>query len=516
MAEAKKETSTQKNIAIWSRSPTGTKTQPNTANRYLGVQMSMNGNCNKELKILKERNENFIQMLIHSHFTQQETRTIYQQCYLPTVTYPPPATTMPVDHIQKSQKQVTTAFLLKIGYPWMFPRAVVFAPNSKGGIGFQHLGMEQGVQKVIQLLKHVQVDTPMGKIITILLGQAQLSYGISWPLLNNTRPIPWCTAPWLKHLKEFLQKIEGQIIHERWTPKPRQQGNKFIMEEVLKVPLKQQQYKILNNICISLKVIMLSDIAEQNGLYIRQECLTSLSPLPNKEEYYDTNSSTLVWPNFATPNKVGWHLWKCIIKQIFPFNRDHKLRYPLGPWNEQYNTEYQWSWQVCPTTFNLDHWTQNQWKLYCPHILNRMCVIYKQAQVLPVNVSILEVPAILIIHPNQIIITLPIPTVPTLLRNPTPIPPSLFSNLTTLQHQWEESLQYRIWPHANLYQLHEQLAQGKRILLVNDASINHKGHGTLAWIIHTEKTLWLGKGIAPRPTSEMYSGLFFANSGLVW
>jgi len=61
----------------------------------------------------------------------------------------------------------------------MFPRAVVFVPNSKGGIGFQHLGMEQGVQKVIQLLKHVQVDTPMGKIITILLGQAQLSYGIS-------------------------------------------------------------------------------------------------------------------------------------------------------------------------------------------------------------------------------------------------------------------------------------------------------------------------------------------------
>jgi len=79
--------------------------------------MTMNGNCNKELKILKERNEKFIQMLVHSHFTRQETRTIYQQCYLPTVTYPLPATTMSVAHIQKSQKQVTTAFLLKMGYP---------------------------------------------------------------------------------------------------------------------------------------------------------------------------------------------------------------------------------------------------------------------------------------------------------------------------------------------------------------------------------------------------------------
>jgi len=128
---------------------------------------------------LKERNEKFIQMLVHSHFTRQETRTIYRQCYLPTVTYPLPATTMPVAHIQKSQKQVTTAFLLKMGYPQTFPRAVVFAPHSNGGIGFRHLGTEQGAQKAIQLLKHVRANTPMGKIITILIGQAQISYGIS-------------------------------------------------------------------------------------------------------------------------------------------------------------------------------------------------------------------------------------------------------------------------------------------------------------------------------------------------
>jgi len=51
------------------------------------------------------------------------------------------------------------------------------------------------------------------------------------------------------------------------------------------------------------------------------------------------------------------------------------------------------------------------------------------------------------------------------------------------------------------------LAQGKKIILVSDASVNHKGHGTLAWIIYADKTLWSGEGIAPGPTDEMYSGL---------
>jgi len=37
--------------------------------------------------------------------------------------------------------------------------------------------------------------------------------------------------------------------------------------------------------------------------------------------------------------------------------------------------------------------------------------------------------------------------------------------------------------------------------------VNHKGHGTLAWIIYADKTLWSGEGIAPGPTDEMYSGL---------
>jgi len=164
---------------------------------------------------------------------------------------------------------------------------------------------------VIQFLKHKCANTTTGKILDILIGHAQLSSGLPQPILEDTRPILWNTAPWLQNMQEFLHQIDGQIIiNNTWTPLLCRTGDLFIMEELMKIPLKQPQYEILNNIRISLKVAMLSDIVKQNGMYIQQHCLGLPSPFPNKEEHYNTNTSTMVWPQNATPNEYGWRLWK--------------------------------------------------------------------------------------------------------------------------------------------------------------------------------------------------------------
>jgi len=111
-----------------------------------------------------------------------------------------------------------------------------------------------------------------------------------------------------------------------------------------------------------------------------------------------------------------------------------------------------------------------------------------------------------------LIITLPITKVPMPQHTVESQSPTLLMRLLTQAQQWEHSLCYKIRPHANLHQLHRQLAQGKKILIFSNASVNHKGRGTLAWILHPEKKLWSGGGIAPSPPSEMYSGLAEAYS----
>jgi len=59
--------------------------------------------------------------------------------------------------------------------------------------------------------------------------------------------------------------------------------------------------------------------------------------------------------------------------------------------------------------------------------------------------------------------------------------------------------------------------------MASNASVNHKGYGTAAWIIYSRWNLWFGKGIAPGPMMGMYSrlaeaywvhtGFSFANCG---
>jgi len=178
---------------------------------------------------------------------------------------------------------------------------------------------------------------------------------------------------------------------------------------------------------------------------------------------------------------------------MFPFNRDRKLSQPLGQWNENYATDFQWYWRICSTTFNLYHYTQSKWKIYCPHTLQCTFVVYKQVQVAPTDANIPNNPATPLIQPNQLIITLPIARAPTMWHTEPPMEPSLLRWLTNPVHMWEWSLRYQIRPHVNIYQLHEQLARGQKLVIVSDASVNHKGHGTLAWIIHTDKKLWSGK-----------------------
>jgi len=85
--------------------------------------------------------------------------------------------------------------------------------------------------------------------------------------------------------------------------------------------------------------------------------------------------------------------------------------------------------------------------------------------------------------------------------------PTLIQQLTTSCQSWAHSLWHNIRPHDNLYRLHETLGQGQTIFLVSNASINHQGQGTIAWIIHSRTKLWSGEGIVPGPISKVYSRL---------
>ncbi len=157
------------------------------AHRYLGIQIMTDGNCKKEIELLKQCNQRYIQLLNTCPFSHHEIQIIYKQCYLPTVCYPLPATHILMTQIHKAQSSATTIFLMKLGYPRTFPWSVVYASVSRGRLGFRHLGYEQGIQKCMQLIKQMRANMSMGRTSQIILEHYQLMAGLSKPILEHQR-----------------------------------------------------------------------------------------------------------------------------------------------------------------------------------------------------------------------------------------------------------------------------------------------------------------------------------------
>jgi len=108
-----------------------------------------------------------------------------------------------------------------MGYPAHLPRAIIYAPINVGGLGFRHLGHEQGVQHVLQLVKHLQAETLNGQLYRALIDAHQLAAGSAQPILEDTTPIPWCPDGWITMLRTFLHSINTKICLENpWTPSP--------------------------------------------------------------------------------------------------------------------------------------------------------------------------------------------------------------------------------------------------------------------------------------------------------
>jgi len=116
--------------------------------------------------------------------SSSDITVIYKQCYLPTISYPLPA--IPTQKLSKLQSSATTIFLAKMGYLCTFPQAAAYATSDWGGIGLPHLGHEQGVQKYMQLLKHLWTHTSTGAVLSVTLQHYQLMSGLSHSILQDT------------------------------------------------------------------------------------------------------------------------------------------------------------------------------------------------------------------------------------------------------------------------------------------------------------------------------------------
>jgi len=224
-------------------------------------------------------------------------------------------TTLPKSILDKAQSKTTPVILSKMGYNRNMPKAVVYAPSSHGGLGLKHLHTEQGLQKALQVLKHLCTHTATGNLITTTLQAYQIQAGLEQPILEDTRPLPWMNSCWISTLRHFLQTIQGTIhLENPWTiPKIRHQ-DRHLMEDFLAAPLTTKELRTINNCRLHLQVTALAEISDHTGTTILTKAILQGNTLPSLQK---TSTSKFNWPTQPAPGKSAWKLWTKTIQNLY-------------------------------------------------------------------------------------------------------------------------------------------------------------------------------------------------------
>jgi len=206
------------------------------------------------------------------------------------------------------QLRVTTQFLYKMGYPAHLPRAIVYAPMEVGGLGFRHLGYEQGVQHVLQLVKHLWSDTLTGQVYRALIDAYQIKAGSARHILKHTEFIPWCPEGWMSTLHQFLHSTNTTICMQNpWTPSPRRRNDRNIMDDVHQ-SLPKVNHHAINNVRLYLQITYLSKITDASGTTILPHALQNG---PRR------SGSTIKWPHQPHPHATAWKHWRRAISDLY-------------------------------------------------------------------------------------------------------------------------------------------------------------------------------------------------------
>jgi len=355
-------------------------TKSNEGIRHLGVHISMDGSQTTEEKMLYKRCRTFQQVYRQCPLTRREAAVTYTTIFLPTITYPFPATTLSLKSLNKAQSLTTPLILSTTGYNRNMPKAVVYAPTSHGGLGFRHLHSEQGLQKVLQILKHLRTRTSLGTTIDLAIKAHQMHAGVALPILEYTNPLPWMSDRWITNVREFLHSTQSTIqLDSPWTIPILRRHDIHLMNAFNEAGYSKNELQILNHCRLALQITTLAEITDHTRGRLIPEALLNASITPNLKLVSTSNHN---WPQQPSPSKTAWTLWnKALCKRFTKPGLPNQLRHPLGPWTADAAFARTWHATFNPTNNAVyRHLPSQPSERYISHQTTRSHHFYQQPQ----------------------------------------------------------------------------------------------------------------------------------------
>jgi exonuclease III len=314
------------------------------AHKTLGTWKSAARDQKKQVTELTLKSNDYARTIMASPVTRHDNWTAYHAIYLPRMTYVLPTCYLSEKQLRKIEQRAISATLCKGGFVSTFPRRVVFGPQRFGGIAMRPLTIEQLIQQVQMVLKHLRCPGECHALLRIMLSWAQLGTGMGFPLLGSPgKFVPHLECKLTQSIRSGLASVGAHIDSlETFLFLPRRAFDCHIMDEICSCKqFTAPQIQRINACRLYLQATLLSDIATPCGRFI------------HPAYYKGTRSARINWPTLqyprqAKPDKTSWAFWRKGLQLTYLLDDKQTLRNKLGAWNPAKHYHNTWRWNYTP------------------------------------------------------------------------------------------------------------------------------------------------------------------------
>ena len=292
------------------------------AKEMLGVYLAPNGQQKTQLAKMKSKAELWSTQIKASNLNRYSVWKALNTTIQKTLEYPLVATTITANQSKSLMFPVLSAGLTGSGICRYFPRAVLYGPSNRQGLGMHNIYHVQFIRHITDIIDHTWKNTPSGKFIIANMESFKMEIGLVGKVFDRQCAAPWHSTPnsWVHETFLYCQKYHIRFKEPGLDLKLTRENDRGIMATVANLPFSTAQVQAINRCRIHLKLISLADITTGDGKHAHDTAFNR-TPGPQQNRYS--------WPAQSNPPSEDWKLWERAVQAIYSTDA---LYPPLGDW----------------------------------------------------------------------------------------------------------------------------------------------------------------------------------------
>ena len=298
--------------------------------KRLGVWSTCDGKWNTEVRVCLEHSKEFSRRVRGTRLSRTAGYLAYHSVWLAKFRYSASVVGYTLNLLKEIQRSVMGSCLTAAGYNSKMPRAVVFGPQTNGGMDWDNIVVLGIFEKIKLLIGSVRLHNKVGQMFLIQLSWLQLFAGISVPLLQSEREVPYLPLGWISNLHMLLVETGVQIeMSSGWLPTIQREDDRVVMD-IVRHQLPEWTWEGINRCRLFLHINTVADMATLDGKFI---------PSAIREVKRKIRQNTLQFPIQRKPSEEDIHYWQHFVGSI---STNGHLHVPLGSWCRSPDQRFQY------------------------------------------------------------------------------------------------------------------------------------------------------------------------------